>query len=310
MVSDSHKQHTLIDISTELKQIIGRIRDTKFYDKVYHIFTTTRYTDTISYEQYKKLVEDNMKKELKSVIDLNNLDSHTLSNLIKSVKKTPNKIFGEYIVPTDDGKMLLDENLIMYDLYNYKLSKSTYKVRTIIEKECEEQGFKVTLFNPEEDVENLTGVKQKIKHVPIINAQNNFKETVLKCEEGDSDFILWAYKQYDFLADAVLYLGYNKIKELDYNITNIKRHTDKAKFTNKEDIIKQELKRHYKINQGTWISMKELKDIFTNVYKTLDYNISPKATDILKYWDCKKASRRGINVVISGYILMKQLNNN
>lgn len=140
-----------------------------------------------------------------------------------------------------------------------------------------------------------------------ITLTQNFKETVLKTKDKNSDFIMWAYKQYSFLHDAITYLGYEKIEELEYNITNIKRYINKAKFSDKDSIIKAELKQHFKITNGAWISKKEIKDIFRITYNNLEYNITPKAIDILKYWDCRTLDKKINGASISGYELIKEL---
>mgnify|MGYP004700965085 CR=1 FL=1 len=54
IVSDGKKSHTLNDISTSFRQILGRIRDTKYRNEAIHIFKETRYSEFATYEDYKQ----------------------------------------------------------------------------------------------------------------------------------------------------------------------------------------------------------------------------------------------------------------
>ncbi|WP_233378375.1 hypothetical protein [Maribellus sp. CM-23] len=53
IVSDKNKSHTLLDISTLVVQICGRIRNSKYKTEVHHIYSETRYKNYISLEEFK-----------------------------------------------------------------------------------------------------------------------------------------------------------------------------------------------------------------------------------------------------------------
>ena len=53
IISDGTKAHTLLDISTSLQQIAGRVRNTKYWENINHVFTTTRYNNNLSYDEYR-----------------------------------------------------------------------------------------------------------------------------------------------------------------------------------------------------------------------------------------------------------------
>lgn len=54
IVSDSLKRHTMMDISTSFIQIAGRIRNSKYKNKVTQIFSTSRYRMDLSAEEYER----------------------------------------------------------------------------------------------------------------------------------------------------------------------------------------------------------------------------------------------------------------
>jgi hypothetical protein len=62
IVSNGSKKHTLVDISTSFQQIAGRIRNTKYWQKIHHIFTETRYSEIGSYNEFKQLSQAEIKE--------------------------------------------------------------------------------------------------------------------------------------------------------------------------------------------------------------------------------------------------------
>ena len=73
IVSDSSAPHTLADISTSIRQIAGRIRDTQYHN-ITHIYTSTRYNENLTYDEYKQVVLEEEAKA-KRWIDKINSDS-------------------------------------------------------------------------------------------------------------------------------------------------------------------------------------------------------------------------------------------
>ena len=61
VVSDGTARHHLLDVSTTIRQIAGRIRDTR-YKEITHIFSTVRYAEGITYPQFKAATEKELDK--------------------------------------------------------------------------------------------------------------------------------------------------------------------------------------------------------------------------------------------------------
>lgn len=59
IVSDGTATHTLLDVSTTIRQIAGRIRDTQ-YKELTHIYSKSRYGRDVSYAQFKASTEQEM----------------------------------------------------------------------------------------------------------------------------------------------------------------------------------------------------------------------------------------------------------
>ena len=61
VVSDGTARHHLLDVSTTIRQIAGRIRDTR-YKEITHISSTVRYAEGITYPQFKAATEKELDK--------------------------------------------------------------------------------------------------------------------------------------------------------------------------------------------------------------------------------------------------------
>ena len=61
IVSDGTATHSMLDVATTIRQIAGRIRDTR-YKEITHIFSESRYGRDVSYAQFKASTEKEIGK--------------------------------------------------------------------------------------------------------------------------------------------------------------------------------------------------------------------------------------------------------
>ena len=71
IVSDASKSHTLVDISTLFVQICGRIRDSIYKSEITHIYSTTRYSEDLTLEEYTERTRQTLNKAVKLADDIN-----------------------------------------------------------------------------------------------------------------------------------------------------------------------------------------------------------------------------------------------
>lgn len=114
IISDSNKKHTLLDISSSVQQIIGRIRDSKYKGKVVHIYTRDRYVNVDASK-----FEENQKKYKKNCIEFTERVNAQLSR--EDIAKL--SVVGEDVPYSiiRDGQMYFDENLMLLDAYQYEI---------------------------------------------------------------------------------------------------------------------------------------------------------------------------------------------
>ena len=179
--------------------------------------------------------------------------------------------------------------MVKIDLYNYKITKCLYRLRINLTKEYQKHEFKV--------VEHNSLIKESF------TLSNLFQDTVEECKQNDKEYLEWAYKKYDFLENAIKYLGYDKIKEYDYSQTRIKRALLAFSDRSQRDKIKKMLDT-YDFNVGVFVSNDRLKEIFTEIYKELGIVKVPKAVDIENYYKIKTHQKRTQKEKKNGVIIL------
>ena len=120
VISNSRNKNTLLDISTDIYQIAGRIRtpENPFRNKLVHIFNTTgkrKLKLDITYDEYKLSIYNEIGLATKIINTINEADNGQgiAEKMIKS----------EYIMKDENGKYLLNDMVVKLDLMNFKIEQ-------------------------------------------------------------------------------------------------------------------------------------------------------------------------------------------
>jgi hypothetical protein len=300
IISDGDRQHTLIDISTSFIQIAGRIRDSKYRDIIYHVYTNTRYSGLKTYEDFKKFSQEIIDEAPSTLLVLNEsvdilrkLKEDQFNRFKNVIVKEANDKYINY----DGERLIIDNNLIKLDLYNYKICKCLYTFRANLYNEYSNKGFYVDfeLF----DDSKIKNNKDKKK---------SFKEYVIEIENNPDDLDLYneACNRYNFLDEAINNLGFDGIKDLKYMSANIKTKLIVLSDRGLENKILRILETKLNLDYEDFYSSVRLKQIFADIYKELDIIKNPKATDIRKYYKCEEKSVRQNKEVVKGFIIYNE----
>lgn len=300
IISDGDRQHTLIDISTSFIQIAGRIRDSKYRDIIYHVYTNTRYSGLKTYEDFKRFSQEIIDEAPNTLLVLNRsvdvlreLKEDQFNRFKNVIVKEANDKYINY----DGERLIIDNNLIKLDLYNYKICKCLYTFRANLYNEYSNKGFYVDfeLF----DDSKIKNNKDKKK---------SFKEYVIEIENNPDDLDLYneACNRYSFLDEAINNLGFDGIKDLKYMSANIKTKLIVLSDRGLENKILRILETKLNLDYEDFYSSVRLKQIFADIYKELDIIKNPKATDIRKYYKCEEKSVRQNKEVVKGFIIYNE----
>ena len=281
VVSNSNNRNTLLDISTDIYQIAGRIRteSNPFRNTLVHIFNTTgkrRLNLEISYDEYKQVVEEEI-EEAKAILEVANT---------KAKKMAEKMIKSEYIARDDNGVYQLNDMLIKLDLMNYKIERQIYKTGVQLRKAYNTNGTMTTDINYEKLDETIEQVCKKL----------SFKEAFLRYVELKQSFDFGdrtneIVRQQPLVVDAYHQLGADKVKALRY----IKKEVEKA-LTNNDATKSQEEKVTEIMLQSVaypkTYTCSELYQIIATAYHAVGITTIPKASHITRWFECKKTTQR------------------
>lgn len=270
IISDITYKNTLLDISTAVQQIAGRIRNSKYIGIIYHLYNTVRYNG-MSLEEFKasQNEESNVVKSL--VEKFNNC---TLAER-KRIQAS-----GLYMIKRPDDTFEFDSNLVKIDSFNYKIF-NTYQVRVNLTKayinnlfdlDTQESIVKMKdLDLNKTSGESFKEIVNNLRYLKEINAPDYHKELDI------------ANEKYNFIKDAIDVLGFKRIESLKYVQSAIKNELlimSNIDFNSK--IIKG-----LNLHTGDFITKSDLKRKLINLFTALKIKEKPSASDIDRWFDVK-----------------------
>ena len=302
--SDANIDSLAVDISEDLPQILGRQRldENPWKNSATFFYRTTANYRSMTREDFENEIENKIKRT-------NNLLKAYNESMDKSVKLdlaiTYQKLAKSYnyrddyvgvnkiYATNEDGNQVLVNlkpklnNLVLVNEKRaFNIQQIDYKDRFTIFAKLNNKLDTNDIINQEVELffknyEQLTTMKGKLKMLCECGLSSATLNVILS-QIPDSDEI----KSYYFN------LGPNRLKELGYNITYIKKDLNIITFS--ENLLKEEIIKRFRV--GEKLLLPEIKERLTILYKDINYIASPKATDILNYFEVKDFTRTVVDV--------------
>ena len=118
--------------------------------------------------------------------------------------------------------------------------------------------------------------------------KTKFEKLRLLCEYGLSRdairIILGQIADSDEIKSYYTALGPDRLKALGYNVTKIKRELGIVVFS--QDLLRQEIYSNFK--EGDKKSLVYIKNLLSSIYSSVNYQSTPKATDLGNYFELKE----------------------
>ena len=296
VVSNSRNKNTLLDISTDIYQIAGRIRTetNPFKNTLVHIYNTKgarKFNLYISYDEYKQVIQNQVE---------------LAAEIINTVNKASNgkgiadkMIRSEYIMKDENGNYFLNDMLVKLDLINFKIEKQIYSSGLQIIKNYETNGIltETDKFDPLEDT-----IDKASKKMPFKEAYLKYSELRKSLYFGNSAAETAAI--HPLVVDAYNKLGDTKVKKLRYIKEAIKRELININKSKSQDAKITEMIKQA-IEYPCRMTCPEITKIIDKAYKTVGIETKSKAADITKWFDCKKTSVRIKGVPATVYDIIR-----
>lgn len=161
IICDTTISTTILDISTLIRQICGRLRDSIYKDQITLILNTSKHRYAgVSEEMFNLKVQENINlgKYVENKFK-NDLDKEYKHKELRSYTK---EAYHSFYVNRQDDEIFFDDNLRKMDEHNFKLIQEIYNTSISVLKEAENHNMEVCIN------------KQKLDW--IINLLNKNKE--------------------------------------------------------------------------------------------------------------------------------------
>ncbi len=299
IVSDKTKSHTLLDISTLIIQICGRIRNSRYKTRIEHIFGETRYNKSISYEEFKESTQRQLAETKDWLNEINQMSDDSRKKTINLIERNNKSGLNEMYIHKDNDRLEIDENLINLDIVNFKITNHLYQNRITLTDEYSKYGFK-----PMKTVEKIYTDELAENPKAKISFKDLFEEYISIVGESPNYFyfgniddrksLIEEYKP--LVKEAHEKLGAQRVKELNYNVTNIKRAICNMRTDISLDAKIINSLKERGVTEGTTATVKEWKKELQDIYTALEIKDSygkikkAKATDLDNWFEIKKTT--------------------
>ena len=309
--SDSNIDSLAVDISEDLPQILGRQRlfDNPWKNSANFYYRSICDYRKVSQEEFNKEIE-RKKRETESLLRSYSTsldeDKLTLAERYQTLAKTQNykddyvavnEYQGGVLIPVLNNLVLVNE-IRAFQIQQYDYADRCSVFSTVHNK-----------LTPD-DISN-----QKVVEFLRIykNLKTIYDKLKMLCEYGLSeveiDIVLGQLNDSDEVKSYYTILKPEKLKNLYYNSTNIKKYLGIVTFS--PELLVNTI--HQNFNPGEKYSLSNLKVKLGDLYSSISYTAVPKANDILNYFEVKEYMTTevvdGKKKRVRGYELLKRKDN-
>ena len=313
IMSDSNSDCLAVDISEDLPQILGRQRlfENPWKNSAEFYYRTTADYRKMDGEDFEEIV----KRKQKSTEELIGIYNNTKDNSARftlavkyqkdaknssykddyvAVNKIINDTTGDVIL-----KPVLNELVLVNEIRAFKIQQIDYKDRFTVFTTVHNQLTQDDIMN-----------RDILEFMRLYETKTTmFDKFKLLCEYGLSkeeiEVVLCQIPDTDEVKSHYLSLGPQKLKALSYNITRIRRELGIVMFS--PELLIQEV--YSEFREGEKYTLSNLKNKLSSIYSSINYDSTPKANDIEKWFEAKEVLFNkivdGKRKRIKGYELIK-----
>ena len=284
VASDAYRTQTLVDISTTMEQIAGRIRINDEYQNIFrnvivHLFSTNK--NVMSDEEFDMVMQDKENEADKLLSGWSKLDKEERQTYIKRMN------LDTELVSIINGKMVYNNLKKQSFIYKQELRKIYKDGISIRDSFMQSEKFELTNQN-----------KWKDFNIKLAKAMTVSYEQLLKDYlDSPSESYEQEYPEFPLIKR---YLKESEMNTLRWNREKMLKAVEDKKQVNKALLA---------IYQPGFISNQDLKGKLKDEFGRLGIKLSPKATLIenCTLYSVEKASRKIDGKTVSGYELGKMI---
>ena len=306
--SDSNIDSLAVDISEDLPQILGRQR---LFDNPWKNEATFYYRSTCD---YRKISQEEFDKELeRKKKSTNNLlrsfesapddAKHDLAERYQTLARTQN-YKDDYIAVNEHQRSnlvpVLNNLVLVNEIRAFKIQQIDYKDRFTVFSTIYNTLSPDDIVNQEvsrflEQYQKFGTFKSKLKYL----CEYSFNDAM-------TNIILDQIGEHDNIKSYYLALGPEKLRALGYNKTYIEKELGIVTFS--QELLESNIYSEFKV--GDKITLADIKSRLEVLYKSINYDATPKAKDLENYFNVKESSARveidGVKKVVKIYNIISR----
>ena len=281
VISDCNRPNTAVDIATELVQIAGRQRLACNPFRQFLTFVYNVNAEEVEQETFNEHLCRKVNVTLDEIRDNNNAGEALRAKRIKDFRRIPDNVkYQDSYTMYDEQKGEFVFNRLAYvnEQYCFDVQKFNYQNGVIVKKLLQDSSFDVS--------ENQTyavyqeQLKHLIKKEPFVDRMQAYCE--YRAKQGlivnlAMPTLESKYPELRYYYEA---LGVDRIKALNYKEKKLLNEIHIMKTKNK---IRHEL--HGIIHIGDRILTTDIQQTLHDVYDSLGFDKSPKATDLNEFFE-------------------------
>ena len=291
--SDSNSDCLAVDIAEDLPQILGRQR---LQDNPWKNTANFYYRITADYREMKEsdfqAILDRKTKDTESLlraygeVSLDE-DKYTLAKnyqiLAKSQNYKDNYVAVNKVINSQTGNVILkpvtNKLVLVNEIRAFQIQQVDYKDRFSVFSSVHSK------LTPD-DIVNRDVTKFFCIYDTLTTMHDKLK---MLCEysfisENELDIVLGQIADSDEIKSYYTSLGPQRLKSLGYNLTKIKKELGIVTFS--QELLESSIYSEFKI--GDKLKMSEIKNMLGKIYSSINYDATPKATDLENYFEVKR----------------------
>ena len=306
--SDSNIDSLAVDISEDLPQILGRQRlfENPWKNEAIFYYRSTCDYRKVSQEEFDREIERKKKATSDLLLSYNSTPEKarlTVAERYQTLARTQN-YKDDYIAVNEhqSGTLIpvLNNLVLVNEIRAFRIQQIDYKDRFTVFSTIYSTLSPDDIINQEvsrflEQYQKFGTFKSKLKYL----CECSFNDTM-------TNIILDQIGEHDNIKSYYLALGPEKLRALGYNKTYIEKELGVVTFS--QELLESNIYSEFKV--GDKITLSDIKSRLEVLYKSINYDATPKAKDLENYFNVKESSARveidGVKKVVKIYNIISR----
>ena len=306
--SDSNIDSLAVDISEDLPQILGRQRlfENPWKNEATFYYRSICDYRKVSQEEFDKELERKKKATSDLLLSYNSTPEKarlTVAERYQTLARTQN-YKDDYIAVNEhqSGTLIpvLNNLVLVNEIRAFRIQQIDYKDRFTVFSTIYSTLSPDDIINQEvsrflEQYQKFGTFKSKLKYL----CECSFNDTM-------TNIILDQIGEHDNIKSYYLALGPEKLRALGYNKTYIEKELGVVTFS--QELLESNIYSEFKV--GDKITLSDIKSRLEVLYKSINYDATPKAKDLENYFNVKESSARveidGVKKVVKIYNIISR----